>query len=74
VATVLGLQGNTTLSPGGANPTNVASMLKHFIGVGDPISGKAKSTSWVRVRSHGPHLSALTALTAFATTRSRRAC
>ena len=60
MATVLGLQGNTTLSPGGANPTNVASMLKHFIGVGDPISGKAKSTSWVRVRSHDvagtPHL------------------
>ena len=60
MATVLGLQGNATLSPGGANPTNVASMLKHFIGVGDPISGKAKSTSWVRVRSHDvagtPHL------------------
>lgn len=50
VATVLGLQGNTTLSPGGANPTNVASMLKHFIGVGDPISGKAKSTSWISTR------------------------
>jgi beta-glucosidase len=46
VAAVQGLQGNASLISTG--PTNVAAMLKHYIGVGDPISGKSKSTSWVR--------------------------